>query len=290
MPTSLAPAKVNLFLHVGEVQTNGRHPLDSLVVFAGPEAADRVSALPADGLSLDITGPRAEGLEVDEGNLVLRAAYGLLEASGERHGAALTLDKLLPVAAGIGGGSADAGATLRLLQDLWSLDAELVQRVAVPLGGDVPVALVGRTALMQGEGERVLPQMGLPTLPAVLVNPGVDCPTGAVFRAFDAAGAGAGFSELPRVPRFETATTMIDWLESQRNDLEPVAIDLVPAIGKVLAVLSEVPGTRLSRMSGSGATCFALFDTREAAEAAAAELATGYPDWWVRATELGDAV
>lgn len=290
MPTSLAPAKVNLFLHVGEVQTNGRHPLDSLVVFAGPEAADRVSALPADGLSLDITGPRAEGLEVDEGNLVLRAAYGLIEASGERHGAALTLDKHLPVAAGIGGGSADAGATLRLLQDLWSLDAELVQRVAVPLGGDVPVALVGRTALMQGEGERVLPQMGLPTLPAVLVNPGVDCPTGAVFRAFDAAGAGAGFSALARVPRFETATTMIDWLESQRNDLEPVAIDLVPAIGKVLAVLSEVPGTRLSRMSGSGATCFALFDTREAAEAAAAELATGYPDWWVRATELGDAV
>lgn len=290
MPTSLAPAKVNLFLHVGEVQTNGRHPLDSLVVFAGPEAADRVSALPADGLSLDITGPRAEGLEVDEGNLVLRAAYGLLEASGERHGAALTLDKHLPVAAGIGGGSADAGATLRLLQDLWSLDAELVQRVAVPLGGDVPVALVGRTALMQGEGERVLPQMELPTLPAVLVNPGVDCPTGAVFRAFDAAGAGAGFSAQARVPRFETATTMIDWLESQRNDLEPVAIDLVPAIGKVLAVLSEVPGTRLSRMSGSGATCFALFDTREAAEAAAAELATGYPDWWVRATELGDAV
>ncbi|HAE94054.1 MAG TPA: 4-(cytidine 5'-diphospho)-2-C-methyl-D-erythritol kinase, partial [Hyphomonas atlantica] len=185
MPTTLAPAKVNLFLHVGEVQANGRHPLDSLVMFAGPEAADRVSVETADKLTLNVTGPRSAGLEIDERNLVLRAANALLEASGKMRGAALTLDKHLPVAAGIGGGSADAGATLRLLRDLWSLDADLVQQVAVPLGGDVPVALTRRTALMQGEGERVLVQEEMPTLPAVLVNPGVDCPTGAVFKAFD---------------------------------------------------------------------------------------------------------
>ena len=289
MPTTLAPAKVNLFLHVGEVQANGRHPLDSLVMFAGPEAADRVSVETADKLTLNVTGPRSAGLEIDERNLVLRAANALLEASGKMRGAALTLDKHLPVAAGIGGGSADAGATLRLLRDLWSLDADLVQQVAVPLGGDVPVALTGRTALMQGEGERVLVQEEMPTLPAVLVNPGVDCPTGAVFKAFDAAGAGAGFSELARIPRFETATTMIDWLESQRNDLEPVAIDLVPVIGKVLAAMSELPQARLARMSGSGATCFALFDTRDAADVAAEDIAATYPDWWVRATGLGDA-
>jgi len=289
MPTALAPAKVNLFLHVGSVQENGRHPLDSLVVFAGPEAADRVSAEPSDQLSLKISGPRAAGLEATDDNLVMQAARALCAAAGQARGAALTLDKHLPVAAGIGGGSADAGAALRLLQKLWALDPDLVRRVAVPLGGDVPVALEGRAALMQGEGERVRVQTGLPALPAVLVNPGLDCPTGPVFRAFDAAGGGQEFVALEALPPFQNVSDLINWLQEQGNDLQAPAIELVPEIAIVLDTLVQLEGARLARMSGSGATCFALFESREAAEAAATVLAAARPGWWVRATLLGDA-
>ena len=289
MPTSLAPAKVNLFLHVGTVQKNGRHPLDSLVMFAGPEAADRVSAESADTLTLSVTGPRSSGLEVGGDNLVLRAAQALCVAEGRSHGAALTLDKHLPVAAGIGGGSADAGATLRVLQKLWSLERDLVRQVAVPLGGDVPVALEGRTALMQGEGEQVRPQKNLPRLPAVLVNPAVDCPTGPVFRAFDAEGGKSAFSALEAVPEMRSPEELIAWLAHQRNDLQSPAVRLVPAIGEVLDVLNVVPRSRLVRMSGSGATCFALFATDDDAQSAARDLKRAHPKWWIRATSLGDA-
>ena len=240
MPMALAPAKVNLFLHVGPVQENGRHPLDSLVVFAGPEAADRVSAEPSDQLSLEISGPRAAGLEAADDNLVMQAARALCAAAGQARGAALTLDKHLPVAAGIGGGSADAGAALRLLQKLWALDPDLVRCVAVPLGGDVPVALEGRAALMQGEGERVRVQTGLPALPAVLVNPGLDCPTGPVFRAFDAAGGGQEFGALEALPPFQNVSDLINWLQGQGNDLQAPAIELVPEIAIVLDTLAQL--------------------------------------------------
>lgn len=289
MLTSLAPAKVNLFLHVGAVQENGRHPLDSLVMFAGPEASDSVTAATADTLSLSVVGPRSKGLEAEDDNLVLRAARALRDAAGEALGAALTLDKQLPVAAGIGGGSADAGATLRVLRQLWSLDHDLARQVAVPLGGDVPVALVGRTALMQGEGERVHVQQGLPRLPAVLVNPGVDCPTGPVFRAYDADGGGATFAALEAVPQMRAPEELIAWLEHQRNDLERPAVQRVPAIRDVLDALNATRGARLARMSGSGATCFALFATADDAVSAASDLARRYPAWWIRATSLGDA-
>ena len=210
-------------------------------------------------------------------------------AEGRSHGAALTLDKHLPVAAGIGGGSADAGATLRVLQKLWSLERDLVRQVAVPLGGDVPVALEGRTALMQGEGEQVRPQKNLPRLPAVLVNPAVDCPTGPVFRAFDAEGGKSAFSALEAVPEMRSPEELIAWLAHQRNDLQSPAVRLVPAIGEVLDVLNVVPGSRLVRMSGSGGTCFALFATDEDAQSAARDLECAHPKWWIRATSLGDA-
>jgi 4-diphosphocytidyl-2-C-methyl-D-erythritol kinase len=289
MPTSLAPAKVNLFLHVGAVQENGRHPLDSLVMFAGPDAADQVSAVSAATLTLRVTGPRATGLEAGADNLVLRAAHALRAAGGMARGAGLTLDKHLPIAAGIGGGSADAGAALRVLQELWSLDADLVRRVAVPLGGDVPVAFEGRTALMQGEGERVRVQAGLPRLPAVLVHPGLDCPTGPVFRAFDDEGGGQNFEALDAVPIMRSPEELMNWLAHQRNDLEPAAVRLVPAIREVLDVLDTTKGSRLTRMSGSGATCFALFATDAAALSAARDLERAHPAWWIRATSLGDA-
>ncbi|MEP6277233.1 4-(cytidine 5'-diphospho)-2-C-methyl-D-erythritol kinase [Hyphomonas sp.] len=289
MPTSLAPAKVNLFLHVGAVQQNGRHPLDSLIMFAGSDAADRVSAEPADTLTLDIAGPCAAHLDADDDNLVLRAARALCAREGRALGATLTLDKHLPVAAGIGGGSADAGAALRVLQELWSLDSDLVRQVAAPLGGDVPVALEGRTALMQGEGEIVHVQTGLPQLPAVLVNPSLDCPTGPVFRAFDEGAGGTGFAALEAVPDLPLPAEVIEWLKDQRNDLEPPAIRLVPEIRGVLDTLNVTPGARLARMSGSGATCFALFETIEAAQSAARTLERAHPSWWIRATSLGDA-
>ncbi|KCZ54963.1 hypothetical protein HY29_01785 [Hyphomonas beringensis] len=288
MLTSRAPAKVNLYLHVGPVQPNGRHPLDSLVVFAGSEAADLVTAEAAEDLSLIVSGPRGEELEADARNLVLRAAEALNAAGGTQHGARLNLEKHLPVAAGIGGGSADAGAALRLLTELWQVDAALVQEIAPRLGGDVPVALIGCTALMQGEGERVRPVSGLPKLPAILVNPGLDCPTGPIFRAYDEAGGGAGFQEISSLPEFADAPGLIDWLQHQRNDLQASAISNVPAIADVLETLSGLEGARLVRMSGSGATCFALFETEDVARRAETWLQQSQPDWWVRATMLGD--
>ena len=290
--SALAPAKVNLFLHVGPVQPNGRHPLDSLVMFAGEEAADRLSVMTSDDLSMTLTGPGMTNPDhigpVDD-NLVLRAARALQAETGSTQGAAFTLEKLLPIAAGIGGGSADAAAALRLLTDLWGTDTAAAHKIAPALGGDVPVALQGHAALMQGEGERIRRAPDLPRVPALLVNPGLACPTGPVFRAYDAAGGGAGFREFGAVPPFERVWDLVHWLGNQRNDLQAPAIAAVPEIAGVLDTLQALPDVLLARMSGSGATCFALFDTEDAARRAEAQLSADRPDWWIRATSLGDA-
>ncbi|KCZ83072.1 4-diphosphocytidyl-2-C-methyl-D-erythritol kinase [Hyphomonas adhaerens MHS-3] len=290
--SALAPAKVNLFLHVGPVQPNGRHPLDSLVMFAGEAAADRLSVMISDDLSMTLTGPGMTNPDhigpVDD-NLVLRAARALQAETGSTQGAAFTLEKHLPIAAGIGGGSADAAAALRLLTDLWGTDTAAAHKIAPALGGDVPVALQGHTALMQGEGERIRRAPDLPRVPALLVNPGLACPTGPVFRAYDAAGGGAGFREFGAVPPFERVWDLVHWLGNQRNDLQAPAIAAVPEIAGVLDTLQALPDVLLARMSGSGATCFALFDTEDAARRAEAQLSADRPDWWIRATSLGDA-
>lgn len=287
--SALAPAKVNLFLHVGPVKTNGRHPLESLVVFAGKEAADRLRSVADKRLSLVIEGLSKGDPTLSEGNLVLKAAEALRAETGITEGAAFTLDKTLPVAAGIGGGSANAAATLNMLCELWGVDLAAARKVAPALGGDVPVALAGHASLMQGEGERVRRVTGLPQVPAVLVNAGTPCPTGPVFQAYDAAGGGSGFREFGAVPPFERVVDLVHWLGLQRNDLESPAIGLLPEIGVVLEVLKALPGVLLVRMSGSGATCFALFETRAEADDAAARLTAARPGWWVRATMLGDA-
>ena len=293
---AFAPAKVNLFLHVGPVQANGRHPLDSLVVFSGPDLSDTLSIRISSGLSLTIsgsdqdeTGSGHDQIGPAQDNLILRAARALQAETGTDKGAAFTLEKRLPVAAGIGGGSADAAAALNLLTGLWGTDPAAARAVAPGLGGDVPVALAGHASLMQGEGERVRRVTGLPPVPAVLVNPRVPCPTGAVFRAYDAAGGGAGFREFGGVPPFERVIDLVHWLGLQRNDLEAPAISLVPEIGGVLDRLKALPDVLLSRMSGSGATCFALFETEGAAARAASLLTEAHPEWWVRATRLGNA-
>jgi 4-diphosphocytidyl-2-C-methyl-D-erythritol kinase len=285
--SALAPAKVNLFLHVGPLKPNGRHDLDSLVVFAGPEAADRLTVEPSDILTLSVTGPGAAEAGAGPGNLVLKAANALRGEAGITSGAALHLEKTLPVAAGIGGGSADAAAALRLLTRLWDINPRHARSVAPGLGGDVPVALLGTSAFMRGEGERV-EVVTLPApLPAVLYNPGIACPTGPVFERFDKAMGGAGFAETGPLPPLADMNALITWLAGQRNDLAAPARLLIPQLGRATRALAPLPLPMLTRMSGSGATFLALYPTLAAAQESAELLSASHPDWWVRATLLG---
>jgi 4-diphosphocytidyl-2-C-methyl-D-erythritol kinase len=286
---AFAPAKVNLFLHVGAVKANGRHDLDSLVMFSDNRAGDHLTVELSDTLSLDVSGPFASASGPLADNLVLRAAQALKRASGYPGGARIVLKKWLPVAAGIGGGSSDAAMVLRLLTDLWQVDPGHAASVAPTLGGDVPVVLDGVPALMRGEGERVTPVRVPAGLQALLVNPGKTCPTGPVFAAYDAAGGGGAFEEIDPVPEFADTGEFIRWLEQQRNDLETAAIGILPEIADVLDFLRVQPGVRMVRMSGSGATCFALFDVIAFAERASVVLKTQKPDWWTAPCRLGAA-
>jgi len=270
MLTEAGPAKVNLFLHVTGKRADGYHELDSLVVFAG--AADALRADPAEALSLTLDGPFGAALEAEPDNLVLRAARALAVAAGRPAGVRLTLQKNLPVASGIGGGSADAAACLRLLGRLWGVTP--APEIALSLGADVPVCLAGRPARMAGVGERLTAAPALPACGMVLVNPGAALRTADVFRARTPA-----FSAPARLPEgWSDAPSMAGDLAALGNDLEAPAIGLCSAIGDVLAALRAVPGCLLSRMSGSGATCFGLF--ADPAEAARAAAALRRPGWW----------
>lgn len=275
-----APAKVNLTLRVTGRRADGYHLLDSFVIFAG--AGDRLSVAPAADLSLTVTGPFAGTLAATEDNLVLRAARALAEAGGIAPFGALTLEKTLPVASGIGGGSADAAAALRLLGLYWGLTvpAERLAAIAVALGADVPVCLRRRPVRMAGIGEVISPVPALPSgLGLLLVNPGLACPTPAIFRA--RAATGTPFSPADAVPggRFDSAAAFAAALAASGNDLQDPAIGLTPEIGAVLRAIAHTAGCLLARMSGSGATCFGLFAT--VGEAAAAAAALRRPGWWV---------
>ncbi len=256
-----APAKINLCLHVTGQRADGYHLLDTLVAFC---TVGDVLTLREGPLSLNLTGPEAEGLQAEPDNLILRAAR-LMGAQ-----AAITLDKRLPVSSGIGGGSADAAAALRGLHALTgtSLPTETEQ-----LGADVPMCLSSTPARVRGIGERVEP-VRLPPLHLVLVNPRVPVATPHVFRALDRREN----PPLPPLTDWPDATALIEWLGGTRNDLEPPALKVAPVITEVLAALS---GARFARMSGSGATCFGLFDTAEEADAAAGEIRKARPNWWV---------
>ena len=274
MPTERAPAKVNLTLQITGRRPDGYHLLDSLVVFAG--AHDLVSARASDTLFLELAGPFAHALSADPDNLVLRAARALAEACGAAPRAALRLEKHLPVASGIGGGSSDAAAALRVLARLWGLEvrAETMRDLAVGLGADVPVCLGRVPRVMQGVGEVLRPAPVLPACGLVLVNPGQALATQAVFRA-----RSAGFSQPAAWPEsWPDAAAMAAGLASGTNDLQAAAVALCPAVGEVLAALAEVRGCLLARMSGSGATCFGLFASAPEALRAAAALAQ--PGWW----------
>lgn len=287
MPTIsvAAPAKVNLHLHVLGRRYDGHHEIESLVGFT--LLHDRVTAHEADGLSLVVDGPFAGPLvEAGDDNLVLRAARGLADALDRPGlGAALSLTKRLPVAAGLGGGSADAAAALIALCRLWRVPADAVDLVslAARLGADVPACLAARAVLAAGVGER-LTWTALPALtPIVLANPGVPVPTAAVFRRFT--------GRLRPLEGCPTATlsdrdTLEAWLRSHGNDLTDAAISIAPEIETVLTSLSALPGAHGTRLSGSGATCFALFANASRAAQGAQTLAEAQPGWWVRQTWL----
>ncbi len=273
MLTEAARAKVNLYLHVVGRRVDGYHLLDSLAVFPG--AADRLSAAPADALMLEVEGPGAAGLGTGPDNLVLRAARALASAAGVEAGARLVLDKRLPVASGIGGGSADAAAALRLLARLWDvrLPAERMRAIAQELGADVPVCLDSRPARMGGVGERLQLAPALPSCGMALLNPGVAVATPDVFRA-----RSGPFSAVPLLPdAWPNVAAMAADLAQMCNDLEAPALSLCPAIASVLDWLRGQKGCLLARMSGSGATCFGLFAE---AEVAAAVAARAPASWW----------
>ena len=277
----IAPAKLNLALHVRGRRPDGRHSIETIFAFCTD--GDRLSGEEAGSLSLTVTGPFAEDLEVEADNLALNAARALAEAAGVKDGAALTLDKRLPVASGIGGGSSDAAAALRLLAKLNGLapdDARLAD-AALAVGADVPVCLDPRARIMRGIGEILTDPLDLPRLTAVLVNPGVATATRDVFAHFAAMPQhGAPLSDPPRAG-------MVEFLRAHGNDLTPAALACAPVIGEVLDTLASEPEVLLARMSGSGSTCFAICAGDIEAEGLAERLRTLRPGWWIQRCRLG---
>jgi len=266
----IARAKVNLHLHVLGRRRDGHHLIDSLAVF--PELGDRIEVEAASGLSLSVDGPFADQLPSDGANLVLRAAEALSRLAGSGRGAAIRLEKALPVAGGIGGGSADAAATLRGLVRLWSVrpSAEALAGLALGLGADVPVCLgAPRPALMGGVGEMLRPAPPLPEVWLALANPGVPIPTAEVFRRLDRRD---GRPAEPPAEGFRDARALADWLARQSNMMEAAAEALAPAVGATRRALADTEGCLLARMSGSGSTCFGLYAEAAAALAAAEAL------------------
>jgi 4-diphosphocytidyl-2-C-methyl-D-erythritol kinase len=282
---AFAPAKINLFLHVGETRADGFHDLESLVAFA--DVGDTLALSLSSELTLALDGPFAQGLRNESDNLVLRAARTLAQHVGRTHiGAAIRLTKHLPIASGIGGGSADAAAVLRGLNRLWALDlswAEL-RAVAEKIGSDVPVCVESKSSWMEGRGERVIPAAALPQMPMLLANPGRAVSTADVFRTLTLR---TGLGAVDRGTPLSLPRDVIRFLKNTSNDLQVAALRIAPVIGVVLDELSRMPGVELWRMSGSGATCFALFDEQKSAELAQLALSHSHPDWWVRATRIG---
>lgn len=285
MIEEIAPAKINLYLHVGAVRSDGLHELCSLFVFA--EDGDRVRAAPSDKVTLEITGPFGAALQSEpvESNLVYQAAQALRAAFSVEAGAALVLDKRLPVAAGVGGGSADAAATLRALIKLWNVAPapDQLKALAFELGADVPACLTRAPLNVSGAGEILAPGPSLPPLWVCLANTGVKMPTGPVFNAYDTAHPSPPAPQLFAADKVGAAG-VAQLLRETRNDLQAPAIAIDPGIGEALAFLNAQPNTLGARMSGSGATCFALFEGENAARDC--ENAARTQGWWAMAAQV----
>jgi 4-diphosphocytidyl-2-C-methyl-D-erythritol kinase len=271
-----APAKINLFLHVGGKRADGYHALQSLVVFA--QAGDELELHRSSEPALSLRGPFADGLGTDGDNLVLKAAR-LLERNAN-----IVLTKNLPVASGIGGGSADAAAALRGLRELWNTDDsdDRLREFAAMIGSDVPVCIGSEPTWMEGRGEVLAPVPGVPAMPMLLVNPGIAVSTAEVFRTL-MIRSGAG---MDRPDAFRDAPDMLGFLHATNNDLEAPAAALQPVISGVLGSIAAQEGVLLTRMSGSGATCFGLFDREEFVRRAARTISATHPGWWVCATRI----
>ncbi|MGI8839323.1 MAG: 4-(cytidine 5'-diphospho)-2-C-methyl-D-erythritol kinase [Caulobacteraceae bacterium] len=286
----LAPAKVNLFLHVGPLGPDGYHPICSLMVFA--DIGDTLRLAPAAAMAFEVEGPFAAFSSVGPDNLVRHARDRLFaEFAAPPSPFRLTLDKQLPLAAGLGGGSADAAATLELVAwFIGALPPARLEAIARDLGADVAACLAARALVAEGRGERLAAAPRLPPLAAVLVNPGAPSPTAAVYRAFDESPGetpAPARADRPALPAaFRTPAAVAAFLATTRNDLEAPAIAGEPRIAQALAALREEPETLFARMSGSGASSFALCENREAARRLAGRLAAAHPAWWVRACVL----
>lgn len=274
--TESAPAKINLFLHVGNRREDGFHPLQSLAVFT--DMGDRLTFESAPDLSLKIEGPFSEGLAGEGDNLVLRAARAL-----GQDGASITLTKNLPVASGIGGGSSDAAAALRGLRRLWDADTDdaALQALAAGLGSDIPVCVNAATSFMEGRGEILRAARSMPRIAMLLVNPGVAVPTKDVFAALQTR---SGVEMALPQGRFSDTADLLRFLDTTRNDLEAPARAIQPVIGEVLTALAGLPGALFTRMSGSGATCFGIFADDDCCRRAAQALKGAHPDWWIAPT------
>ena len=277
LATGLAPAKVNLTLHVTGQRPDGYHLLDSLVVFA--DVGDQISAIAAEGLTLAVTGPFAKGVPLDDSNLILRAAKALRLARGVTKGAALRLNKMLPHAAGIGSGSSDAATTLRLLAALWDVPPLHPDDPAVlALGADVPVCLrAPHPARMTGIGGQLSAVPPLPPAALVLVNPRVAVPTAAVFKTL----IRRDNPPMAPMPDHWDFDRFAAWLNHQRNDLQPGAEAIAPEITQALTKLRQLPGVAAAVMSGSGATCVGLVRDMGASRAAARAMQVAHMGWWV---------
>lgn len=278
-----APAKINLFLHVGDRRADGYHDLESLVAFAA--IGDAIAVESADGFSLSVDGPFAARLGAADDNLALRAAQLLGAQWARSRGAQIRLTKKLPVASGIGGGSADAAAVLRALVRLWKLDLPdgALQELAASLGADVPVCIESAPAWMEGKGERITPLPFLPRLYLLLVNPGIAVPTGPVFAALRDR-RGLGFVRPKSA--FADTSALLQFLRQTTNDLEQPARAIAPEVGYVLDALIDQQGILLARMSGSGATCFGIFEGEDERTKAGARIAALHREWWIRGTML----
>ncbi|RRN63393.1 4-(cytidine 5'-diphospho)-2-C-methyl-D-erythritol kinase [Caulobacter sp. 602-1] len=286
--SAFAPAKVNLFLHVGGPDAEGYHPISSLMVFA--DVGDQVMIQPADVPDFETSGPFGGAIPADGENLVVRAARAFhARLGGPIPPYRLILEKRLPIAAGLGGGSSDAGAALKLLRDALApnLSDDDLEPLAASLGADGAACLRATALMAEGRGEILSPAPTLPELHAVLVNPGAPSPTGAVYRAYDVAVHPDG-ATAPFLPSdLESVEEVAGWLAvATRNDLEAPAVALEPRIGEVLDALRDEPESLLVRMSGSGATCFALCAGDIEAEGLVDRLESMRPDWWVRRCRL----
>jgi 4-diphosphocytidyl-2-C-methyl-D-erythritol kinase len=275
----LAPAKINLALHVTGRRADGYHLIESLVAFT--RFGDRVRISPSDEDRFEITGPYAAGLPADDTNLVLRALAAMRAEFGRTDPVSISLEKNLPVASGVGGGSSDAAAVMHGLASLWHVgeDQERLARIGLGLGADLPMCLAARPLLARGVGDEITPVDGFPSLGIVLVNPGVAVSTAAVFAALSSRDN----PPLPPLPAHLDFHTLCNWLETTRNDLEAPARALEPAINGALAALKKA-GAHFTRMSGSGATCFGLFESGNLAKRAASEIRKRKPAWFVAAT------